>query len=285
LRKNVEAYFNLTLVKSEVVSEQFRFDTLCWDEEINSFIIIEYKNTKSFSVIDQGYSYLSTMLNNKSDFVLEYNENMGKNIKREDVDWSQSRVIFVSSKFNDYQKNSINFKDVPFQLWEIKKFSNGTTGFQQFVSNSKESIKNLENKKSSIVNAVSEEIINYDEETIISKYNKDFFRIYRKLKDKLFEWDELTLKVTKNYVCVLKKKKGFLYVNARKDHLQLDFLFRIDFGGNVKQKPLPFKFKDPEKQFIFYGNKYKEGYKHKYTEKSDLDYILYCLKQKYDSMK
>ena len=36
------------------------------------------KNSKSSSVIDQGYSYLSTMLNNKSDFILEYIENADK---------------------------------------------------------------------------------------------------------------------------------------------------------------------------------------------------------------
>ena len=145
IENNLEILFNLTFVKTEVVCEQFRFDTLCWDDENKSFIIIEYKNTKSFSVIDQGYSYLSVMLNNKSDFVLEYNENMKENIKREDVDWTQSRVIFISSKFNEYQKNSVNFKDVPFELWEIQKFSNGTVGLHQIVSNSKESIKNLEN--------------------------------------------------------------------------------------------------------------------------------------------
>ena len=83
IERNLETLFNLKFVKSEVVCEQFRFDTLCWDEENHSFVIVEYKNTKSFSVIDQGYSYLSVMLNNKSDFVLEYNENMDKNIKRE----------------------------------------------------------------------------------------------------------------------------------------------------------------------------------------------------------
>ena len=75
---NSEELFNLTFVKSEVVCENFRFDSLCWDEENNSFVIIEYKNSRSTSVIDQGYSYLSMMLNNKSDFVLEYNENMDK---------------------------------------------------------------------------------------------------------------------------------------------------------------------------------------------------------------
>ena len=285
VENNLNTLFNLIFVKTEVVCEQFRFDTLCWDEENKSFIIIEYKNTKSFSVIDQGYSYLSVMLNNKSDFVLEYNENMKENIKRDDVDWSQSRVIFISSKFNDYQKNSVNFKDVPFELWEIEKFSNGTIGIQQILSNSKESIKNLENKNNSVVKKVSEEIVKYDEENIITKYNKEFIGLYEKLKKELLELNEITIKVTKDYVCFYKKKKGFLYVSPRKDHLLLSFLYRIDFGGNVKKKPLSFKFNDPNKSFIFSSSNYKENYRHKLTEKSDISYVMFCLKQKYDSMK
>jgi hypothetical protein len=285
IENNLEILFNLTFVKTEVVCEQFRFDTLCWDDENKSFIIIEYKNTKSFSVIDQGYSYLSVMLNNKSDFVLEYNENMKENIKREDVDWTQSRVIFISSKFNEYQKNSVNFKDVPFELWEIQKFSNGTVGLHQIVSNSKESIKNLENTKNSIVKKVSNEIIKYDEESIITKYNKSFLNVYDQLKKELLELNDISIKVTKGYVSFLKNKKGFIYINPRKDHLELDFIYRIDFQGNVKTKKSLFKFNDPDKQFTFHSNNYKEQYKHKLTKKSDISYVVFCLKQKYESMK
>ena len=264
---------------------QFRFDTLCWDEETKSFIIIEYKNTKSFSVIDQGYSYLSVMLNNKSDFVLEYNENMKENIKRENVDWTQSRVIFISSKFNDYQKNSVNFKDVPFELWEIEKFSNGTIGIQQILSNSKESIKNLENKNNSVVKKVLDEVIKYDEETIITKYNKSSLNVYEKLKKELLELNDITIKVTKGYVSFLKNKKGFIYINPRKNYLELDLIYRIDFEGKVKKKKTLFRFNDPDKQFTFHSNNYKEQYKHKLTEKSDISYVMFCLKQKYESMK
>ena len=83
VENNTNELFNLTFVKSEVVCENFRFDSLCWDEENNSFVIIEYKNSKSSSVIDQGYSYLSIMLNKKSDFVLEYNENMDNMMNKE----------------------------------------------------------------------------------------------------------------------------------------------------------------------------------------------------------
>ena len=64
------------------------------------------------------------MLNNKADFVLEFNENSDYQLKREDVDWTQSKIIFISPSFSSYQKHSVNFRDVPFELWEIKKYQN-----------------------------------------------------------------------------------------------------------------------------------------------------------------
>ena len=106
---NSQELFNLQLVKSEFSINNYRLDTLCFDQENNSFVIIEYKKGSSYSVIDQGFSYLSTMLNNKSDFVLEYNESTNSKLKRDEVDWSQSRIIFISTSFNSYQKDSVNF--------------------------------------------------------------------------------------------------------------------------------------------------------------------------------
>ena len=106
---NLDALFGLQLVKSEFRFQSFRFDTLCFDEEAKAFVIIEYKKGKSFSVIDQGFSYLSAMLDNKAEFVLEYNEILAKKLKRSDVDWTQSRILFVSPEFSDFQRNAVNF--------------------------------------------------------------------------------------------------------------------------------------------------------------------------------
>ena len=83
---------NLQLVKSEFVIKNKRIDTLAFDNQNKAFIIIEYKRDKNVSVVDQGFTYLSLMLENKADFIVEYNENMKVSLKREEVDWSQSRV-------------------------------------------------------------------------------------------------------------------------------------------------------------------------------------------------
>ena len=82
VESNLKTLLNLKLIKSELSLNNFRIDTLAFDIEARSFIIIEFKRDKTFSVVDQGYAYLSLMLNNKADFILEYNESQDE-VKKE----------------------------------------------------------------------------------------------------------------------------------------------------------------------------------------------------------
>ena len=66
------------IVQTEFAHGSLRVDTLAFNQETRSFVIIEYKRDRNFSVIDQGYAYLALLLNNKADFILEYNEAMNK---------------------------------------------------------------------------------------------------------------------------------------------------------------------------------------------------------------
>ena len=80
VEKNLNQLFGLEFISSEFTIKKFRIDTLSFDKSNKSFVIIEYKRGKSYSVIDQGYSYLSMMVNHKSDFILECNEKTDKNL-------------------------------------------------------------------------------------------------------------------------------------------------------------------------------------------------------------
>ena len=101
---------------------------------MSSFVIIEYKKDRNVTAIDQGYAYLALLLNNKADFILLYNENMNKSLRKNDIDWSQSRIIFVSPNFTNYQRKAIEFKDLPIELWEIKKYTNDLVSLNQIQS-------------------------------------------------------------------------------------------------------------------------------------------------------
>jgi RecB family endonuclease NucS len=86
---NLQQIFELDLVRSEFEIHGLRIDTLAFDKESGAFVIIEYKKDRNFSVVDQGVAYLNLMLNNKADFILEYDERAYHyylKLKRDDVD-------------------------------------------------------------------------------------------------------------------------------------------------------------------------------------------------------
>ena len=91
------------------------------------------------------------MLNNKADFNLEYNENNKNTLKRNDIDWSQSRVIFISPSFTSHQKEAINFEDLPIELWEVKRYNNKTIIYNQIqASGAQESVKTISRQDTTI---------------------------------------------------------------------------------------------------------------------------------------
>ena len=204
---NLENIFGLKFVKREFSFNNFRLDTLAYDESSNAFVIIEYKNTRSTSVIDQGYAYLSLLLNNKADFILEYNESCDKTLKRDDVDWSQSRVIFVLLSFNNYQKESLNFKDLPFDLWEVKKFSNNTVYFNNIKpSKTSESIETIISNNLE-VGKVNKEVKVYREEDHFKNSAEEIIDLYNKIKEFILSLnDNISIKAKKMEI-------GFAYNN------------------------------------------------------------------------
>jgi len=155
---NLKVIFGWEFVASELQVGNFFIDTLAFDRENKAFVIIEYKKDRSFSVVDQGVAYLSQMLDNQDTFILEYNERLNKNLKRKDVDWSQSKVIFIADSFTQYQQNAVGFRDLPIELWEVKIFEEDLVSYSQLKPlTTKGSIKTLTKDKT--IQKISKEII------------------------------------------------------------------------------------------------------------------------------
>jgi predicted transport protein len=232
IENNSESIFNLKFIKSELSVGKYRIDSLCYDEESKSIIIIEYKKGSSYSVIDQGFSYLQLLLNNKSDFVLLLSQHFNKVLSEDDLDWSQSKIIFISPSFNSYQRDSVNFKDVPFELWEIHKFSNNTFTLNELKSESTESIKFVGSSKNSVIKNVSKEIKKYTEDEhlngikfknySIPKSSDQIKELYFKFKDNILNnFQNVELKINKCEIGFKKGKRCFVYFYLGKDHIKL----------------------------------------------------------------
>ncbi len=227
---NLESIMDLELVKSEFTIKNKRIDTLSYDPSSKAFIIIEYKRNKNVSVVDQGFTYLSLMLENKADFIVEYNETLNGNLQRNDIDWSQTRVIFVSTSFTENQKTATNFKDIAIELWEVKRYENGLVSINEIKkSKSAESIKPITAANTDLQRVTREIKVYTEDEHLINKTDeiKELYETFRdailnladdiELEPKL---DYIAFKKGSNIVDICVQRKGLkLWINLRKDKL------------------------------------------------------------------
>ena len=286
---NLEVLFDLEFVNTEFSVGDFRLDTLAFDNASSSFVIIEYKKGSSYSVVDQGYSYLSAMLNNKAEFILEYNEKSEGSLKRSEIDWSGSRVIFVSPSFNTYQRNSVNFKDVPFELWEIRRYEQGLVALENIQSSSRESIESITpTDKQSVISKVSEEIKTKTEEEHLSNLSDELTEVWGTLKEKLESYPDTAFKSTGGYISWNRNNTGVCFIHFQRKGLRIDILRGNEKVGGEKSKNY-FTFDDPKELAKDRNWTWKSGEKgHAYTfhlrKLEEMDYAMFLIEQKYNTL-
>ena len=229
--KNLEKLFNLKFVATEFQVDDLRIDTLAFNEETKSFVIIEFKNVKQSSIIDQGYTYLSLLLNNKAEFVLKYNLVFGTNFSKEDFDFTQTSVMFISPKYTTYQLRSVEFSDIPFELWKVAKYSNGTVLFDKVNNtNTTASIKQI-TKENSDKAKVNKEIKKYTEDDFLNGKSDDVTLLYNNFKEFLMEnYDDI--ESSKIYFCQVCSK----FIIDREEHLNNYYGHPIKNINNIFQK-------------------------------------------------
>jgi len=293
VEKNTESIFELEFIESEFRVEKYRIDTLCFDIENNSFVIVEYKKGSSYSVVDQGMTYLQLMLNNKADFLLRLSQHKGEVLEMKDVDWSQSKIIFVAESFNSYQKDSVNFDNLPFELWEIKRFSNNTIVFNKHKSNSSESIGSLtDTKKNSALNEINKEVKVFTENDHLSKSDDLIVEKWNELKELIIELDGVEIVPKRQYISLLfedKKNKTIAYFHFQKKGIRVDFSRGNVYSDGRTSKNF-FILDDPkgiakEDSWIWKSGAKGNVYKVSIYEDSDLDYIMFLIKQKYKNLR
>lgn len=228
--KNLSELMSLEMVKSEFVIKGKRIDTLGYDPQSKAFVIIEYKRDKNLSVVDQGFTYLSLMLENKADFVLTYNETLKKAIHSTSVDWSQTRVVFVSPSFTENQRLATNFKDIAIELWEVKRYENDLISINPIKkTKSAESIKPL-TKQNSVIKSVTDEIKVYNEEDHLNGCSEEIIELYETFKNAILNLTDdieiipkklyIAFKKSKNITDIVLLKKGIkIFINLKKGEL------------------------------------------------------------------
>ncbi|MCK9081332.1 DUF5655 domain-containing protein [Haemophilus influenzae] len=229
LEKDIQRLFeeNLTLlsgyifIRSEFSIKNSRIDTLAFDPETQAFVIIEYKRQQNSSVVDQGISYLNLMLEYKADFIVEYNEKQKFPLKRNDVDWSQSKVIFVSPAFNDFQIQATNFKDLPIELWEVNRFDNDIITINIInKSKSAPNIKAVSIEKSEEFSTLKE-IKVYQESDHLSDKSDFIQELYEDFKQGILNLDpDIEINTRKLYIA-FKKDRNIADIRIQQKNLKI----------------------------------------------------------------
>ncbi len=187
------------------------------------------------------------------------------------MDWTQSKVLFISPQFTTYQRQSIEFKDLPFELWEIRKYSNNTIVMNQHRSTSQESVHTIMPTDDRL-DQVKKEIIIYTEDYHLEKGSPATIELYQEIKARVLDMGEFDMNPTKFYIGFKLHKKVVTDIELQKKQLRM----RI----NLKKGQL----EDPNQMFEDVSEKGHWGlgdYEAKINTDPDVDYLMSMIRQSF----
>lgn len=271
VEENLYEILNLTFVKTEFSIESYRFDTVAYNEETKSFTIIEYKRGKNESLVDQGYAYLYTLLNRKADFVLLYNEVFKTSKGMNDFDWSQTRIVFISPQFTNYQKNATAFINMPFELYEIKQYESGIVSVNQ-VNKQEQKEEIVSDARDDKLKKVAKEIVVYTEEDALQNVSDTTREWYDEIKDRILEFGNIEIVPKKLYIAFKGKTNVCDFIMQKEQ-------FKVII--NVKEGELsdPRQMARNVKNVGHWGN---GDYEITVKDSDSFDYIISLIRQSFD---
>jgi len=276
VEENLKTVFSLDFVVSEFAPQgDLRIDSLAFDSEQMSFVIIEYKKGSSWSVVDQGFAYLALMLNHKADFVLKINECCKKTFGIKDINWEASRVIFIAPTFNAYQKEALGFQDLPIELWEVEKYEGDLIAFKQIQGHKRNAkLSDVQSGSSADVQKVKREIRTF---TVDYHFKEGKWMESRDLYDELSAAilvldSRLQVRPVKQYIGLHIDGKNIFALHIYKSKIELHF-----------SRTQPKDLNDPQKLVKYFKNskKYFNQHVSKLTVNSseDIPYAAMLAKQ------
>jgi len=273
VEENIQALFGLEFISTEFNLESFWLDTLAFDPGARSFVILEYKKVENFSLMDQGKTYLNLAIEHKDSLLQEYFEKTGKNLRRAEIDWSQTRVLFIGPKFTIYQKRALS-PDLPFELWEVKIFENNIILYTPVLPVQK-STSNFK-AKTMLSGQAAAEIKTFTIEQHYKKASPETTKLLDEVRERIRLIDSAIIeKPVGNYIGYKMSWYNFASIHVYRDKL------RIEVRKNKLEK-------DKEKTFRKYPiQQYKWGKTQLWwiDVKSDktIDYMIPVIKESYEA--
>lgn len=272
VEQNLEVLFRLQFLKTEFqIEKQSRFDSVAYDKENNSFVIIEYKRGRNESLVDQGYAYLNTALNRKADLVLLFNEVTGKAKLIKDFDWASMRIYFVSPSFTEYQKRATGFLKMPFRLFEVSRYENDLIHVEE-INENKIADDPAILIDSETVEKVNREIKVYSEEEHFAHKSEKVIEMYTLLKERITSLGEVAVEPKKCYISFRHGNRLFcdieFYKNKMKVYLNAKW-------GQLKDS------NNLTRNVSNIGHMGNGDYEYSLSSEEELDYLMMLIRQSY----
>lgn len=272
---HLEEILGYKKVDNEVSIGDYRIDTLAV-EEINdnnkisrSFKIIEYKNIRNHSLVDQGYAYLKLLLDRKNDFVMKYNKVFNTNLTDDDIDWSLSRIVFVSSvDFTRMQKDANNFRNMAFDLYKVTRYQEDIVDIEKIEKTSKFKVDDIVVEN----NEVDKEIKTYTEEDHIKPKCQE---IYDELKERILNLGDIDIVPQKTYIA-FKGLTNIVSIVGHNNKLELIINLKTGSLSNEKVEDLT----KPKKGHLGSGD-----YRMYLSKLEDIDEAMPIIKESYKENK
>ena len=257
----------------------FRIDSLAFNKESKSFIIIEDKKVENKSLVDQGLTYLKLLRDRKADFILKYNEVKNANYNINDIDISQSRVVFFSPYYNKYQMYSSDYQNIPFDLYKITKYEDDIIDIEKIERKSKEKLNDEVFKvlNSNITNE-KDEIKEYTEEDHLGRYNNESINeVYEYFRDQVTSIGDIDIVVKKIYIA-FKGRRNITDVKYLKNSLEVSINVKLDCIKDPNNILKKYYFEDGRP----IGHNGNGDYYYTVTKKDDVDLIIPFIRQSYE---
>ena len=108
---------DLEKVKNEMNVRKKYPDTVAYDSNRNTFVVIEYKNKKTKDVVGQVMDYMTMILDNRDTLRLEYKDKP----RDHTYDWNAAYSIILAPSFDQRTQNAAKYNDA-MELYTIKKY-------------------------------------------------------------------------------------------------------------------------------------------------------------------
>lgn len=278
VERNLGTLLRLQFVATEFrVSDRCRIDTLAYDEESESFVVIEDKNVRNISLVDQGFDYLAAILDRKERVVLEFNRVRGESRGVEDFDWSQSRIVFISPEFTERQVRATSFRDMPFELYELRKYGDTYSwrGLTRKILDGTPRPRRAPSGRTPGADPL-DEIRVYTEDDIITDSNPAYPQ-YLRLRESITEFPDVSVTVLKTGIQF--KVNGRMFGEVSKAGVtRTKFDLLLAYGDGIK---------DPHGLLVDIS-RFRWGIlKHRMAvgPDADVEAVVYLLRQSYDRAK